>query len=53
MVGAVLMDRRGRLLAQAHRGTFSSGEHAEFTILEKLVLDIDPSGCSLFTTLEP
>jgi ATP-dependent DNA helicase RecG len=53
MVGAVLVDRRGKLLAKAHRGTFSAGEHAEFTILEKLVPHIDPSGCTLYTTLEP
>lgn len=53
MVGAVLVDRRARLLSRAHRGTFSTGEHAEFTILEKLASGIDPSGCTLFTTLEP
>jgi|GEM_PF-806251 len=53
MVGTVLVDKRGKLLAKAHRGTFSAGEHAEFTVLEKLVPGIDPSGCTLFTTLEP
>jgi len=53
MVGAVLIDKHGKILARAHRGTFSAEEHAEFTILEKLIPDKDPSGCTLFTTLEP
>lgn len=53
MVGVVLVDKHGKLLANAHRGSFSAGEHAEFTILEKIVPDIEPEGCTLFTTLEP
>jgi len=53
MVGAVLVDKKGKVLARAHRGNFSAGEHAEFTVLEKLASNINPEGCMLFTTLEP
>ena len=53
MVGAVLTDKKGRILARAHRGNFSTGEHAEFTVLEKLAYHKDTTGCTLYTTLEP
>lgn len=39
MVGVVLIDKNGRELARAHRGNFSAGDHAEFTIFEKLMSD--------------
>ena len=53
MVGAVLVNKRGKLLGRAHRGNFSSGDHAEFTILEKLRFGDDPVGGTLYVTLEP
>ena len=53
MVGVVLIDKNGRELARAHRGNFSAGDHAEFTIFEKLMSDEDPVGGILYVTLEP
>src|SRR3990170_2586506 len=38
LVGAVLVDRAGRVLARAYRGNFSVGEHAEFSVLEKIAI---------------
>lgn len=53
MVGVVLVDKSGKELARAHRGNFSAGDHAEFTILQKLMPSEDPMGSTLFITLEP
>ena len=53
-VGAVLVSSDGReLLAKAHRGQFRAGDHAEFTLLEKLMRTEDLTNCVLYTTLEP
>jgi ATP-dependent DNA helicase RecG len=53
MVGTVLVNKRGKMLSRAHRGNFSTGDHAEFTILEKLRSDENPVGGTLYVTLEP
>lgn len=53
MVGAVIVDKRGKEVARGHRGNFSAGDHAEFTVLEKLASDKDPEGSTLYATLEP
>jgi ATP-dependent DNA helicase RecG len=53
LVGAVLVDARGRELGRAHRGNFSAGDHAEFTLLEKVLTRTDARGFTLYTTLEP
>lgn len=53
LVGAVLVDRRGKELARAHRGTLSAGDHAEFTVLERLLPDVDLEGSTAYVTLEP
>jgi len=53
MIGVVLVDKSGRELARAHRGNFSAGDHAEFTIFEKLMSDEDPVRGTLYVTLEP
>jgi len=53
LVGVVLVDRYGKELARAHRGSFGHGDHAEFTIFEKLTSDEDPVGGTLYVTLEP
>lgn len=53
MVGAVLVSKRGKILGKAYRGNFSAGDHAEFTILEKLRSDENPTGGTLYVTLEP
>jgi pyrimidine deaminase RibD-like protein/NTP pyrophosphatase (non-canonical NTP hydrolase) len=53
-VGAVA-SRETELLGTAYRGELKSGEHAEFTLLErKLPLPAFPlAGATVFTTLEP
>jgi len=53
MVGAILADGKGKLVEGAHRGNFSEGDHAEFTVLERLSGHLDPAGYTLYTTLEP
>ena len=51
-VGAVLVLPTGQVYC-AHRGEFRSGEHAEYVLLDKKLFNVDVSGSTLFTTLEP
>jgi len=51
-VGAVLV-RDGQVVAHAFRGEQGPGDHAEFTLFEKKLRELDLSGSDLFTTLEP
>ena len=53
MVGAVVVNRSGKELGRAHRGNFRTGEHSEFTLLEKVLPHMDLAGCTLYVTLEP
>lgn len=53
MVGAVLVNRSEKELGRAHRGNFRTGEHSEFTLLEKVLPHIALAGCTLYVTLEP
>lgn len=53
LVGALLADAEGNVLATSFRGE-TPKRHAEFCLLEKVVSQgIDPSKCTLFVTLEP
>lgn len=53
MVGAVLVDVKGHALGKAHRGKLREGDHAEFTLIERLLRDRDLDGTTLYVTLEP
>jgi pyrimidine deaminase RibD-like protein len=54
-VGAVVV-RDGNVLAAGYRGETGGGRHAEFCALKKInddVDNVDLSGCTVYTTLEP
>jgi ATP-dependent DNA helicase RecG len=52
LVGAVLVSRSGKILGRAHRGQYGTGDHGEFTLLEKSGAKI-PKNAVLYVTLEP
>ncbi len=54
-VGAVVV-KDGKVLASGYRGETGEGRHAEFCALKKInddVDNVDLSGCTVYTTLEP
>src|SRR5260370_5133342 len=54
-VGAVVV-KDGKVIARAYRGETGEGRHAEFCALKKInddVDNVDLSGCTVYTTLEP
>jgi pyrimidine deaminase RibD-like protein len=54
-VGAVVI-KNGKVLATGYRGETGEGRHAEFCALKKInddVDNVDLSGCTVYTTLEP
>ena len=50
--GAVLLMRDGNIKT-AYRGQLREGDHAEFTLLERMLGNENLSSCTLITTLEP
>ena len=52
LVGAVLVGPDGNVIAEAHRGHYGSGDHGEFSLLEKSGARV-PAGSTLYVTLEP
>lgn len=51
-VGVVVV-KDGKELIAAYRGELSKGEHAEFTALERKLLDVELAGATIYATLEP
>lgn len=45
--------RNGRELGRAHRSELRPGDHAEYTLLEKKLKEMDLAGATLYVTLEP
>ncbi len=52
-VGAVLIDKDGKILGQTHRGALRDGHHAEYTLIERLLGDKVLDGATIYVTLEP
>lgn len=52
LVGALLL-KDGKVLGVAYRGQKGDGDHAEYTLFEKILKGQDISGATLYTTLEP
>jgi pyrimidine deaminase RibD-like protein len=51
-VGAAII-KDGKILGYSFRGQHGEGDHAEYTLFEKVLNGRDVSGTTLFTTLEP
>jgi pyrimidine deaminase RibD-like protein len=51
-VGVVII-KNGEILGYSFRGQLGDGDHAEYTLLEKVLQGQNLSGAILFTTLEP
>ena len=52
-VGAILATVDGEVIEIAHRGELRSGDHAEFTVLERKCRSRKVEDCIIFATLEP
>lgn len=53
MVGAVLVGPGGTELGRAHRASLRVGDHAEYTLIERLLGDRSLEDSTLYVTLEP
>lgn len=51
-VGAAIF-KNGEILGHSFRGQLGDGDHAEYTLFEKILKGQDVSGATIFTTLEP
>lgn len=52
-VAAVIVDSSGNIIGEAHRGQITPGEHAEYTLLERILKGKDLKGCTAYVSLEP
>ncbi|NVM38100.1 MAG: hypothetical protein HWN81_21080 [Candidatus Lokiarchaeota archaeon] len=53
LVGAVLVDENGKIMGKANRGNLRSGDHAEYTLIERKLGNKVLENTSLYVTLEP
>jgi ATP-dependent DNA helicase RecG len=53
LVGAIIATYKGEVLAKAHRGELREGEHCEYTLIERKLVNENLRGCALYVTLEP
>lgn len=53
LVGAVVLDEGGHVIAHTHRASGQEGDHAEYSILKGILAGRDLSNCTFFSTLEP
>lgn len=53
LVGAIITTADGEVLAQAHRGELRVGEHCEYTLIERKLVNENLKHCVLYVTIEP
>lgn len=53
MVGVILIGANGKELGRAHRGNLRVGDHAEYTLIERVLGNKNLEGSTLYVTLEP
>ena len=53
LVGALVRDKEGHVLAISHRASGQEGNHAEYALIKDKLASEDLTDCHLFTTLEP
>lgn len=53
LVGAIVTTADGEILARAHRCELRVGEHCEYTLIERKLVNDNLKGCVLYVTLEP
>ncbi|HDY90413.1 MAG TPA: hypothetical protein ENH82_20120 [bacterium] len=52
-VGAIIANKEGLIVAKAHRGELRVGEHCEYTLIERKLVNEDLKDCVFYVTLEP
>ena len=51
LVGAIVTNKDGEILATAHRGELRVGEHCEFTLIERKLKDMNLRDCILYVAM--